>query len=425
MLLIPKLIHAIFYVSNITDENAQGGLDDSQNQPSIKRPKTSGCKESVPRSVTLEHSIAGGSRSNHLQPQGTPRAWGAGWGRVRGRGVRGNMPQTVGLAKNARHMESDINPTGVSLNHLHYKTLARRPENKKEHYVSHAVTIDQGGEARLNHLQQEIVYTKPHTFGPKNNDLTGADSSGTVPVTLPDQQKTSLLKGFYEGWRAGFKGAEDVTVPFIFPEKLIPIMARQKTPENTRHTGADSSGTVPETLTDQFKTSFLKGFYEGWRAGFKPVKRTNDAVPLIIPRELIATTLDKEFISKFTTRQRAGLLLSMNKDRPQTEITLDSYCQTCEENGGNKVLSRSSRRDEGITQSEPKEMQDEEQPTDTTDAVQGFVSNNDSSSTDTKIDDSEPSSLNDDSCSVSSSEAEFRRKAWLAIAPLYETGAWE
>lgn len=70
-------------------------------------------------------------------------------------------------------------------------------------------------------------------------------------------------------------------------------------------------------------------------------------------------------------------------------------------------------------------MQDEEQPTDTTDAVQGFVSNNDSSSTDTKIDDSEPSSLNDDSCSVSSSEAEFRRKAWLAIAPLYETGAWE
>ena len=411
---------------NKTDKNAQGGLDNSQNQPSIKkRSKTSGCEEFVSRSVTLEHSIAGGSRSNHLQPQGTPRVWGAGGGQVRSRGVRGNMPQTVGLVKNAPRMESNINPTGVSLNHLHDKTLTRRYENEKEHYVSHAVTIDQGGKARLNHLQQQIVYTKPHTFGPDNNCLTGADSSGTVPVTLNDQQETTLLKGFYEGWRAGFKGAEDVTVPFIFPEKLIPVMARQKTHENTRHTGADSSVTVPETLTDQYKTSFLKGFYEGWRAGFKPVKRTNGAVPLIIPNELIATTLDKEFISKFTTRQKAGLLLSVNKDRPQTEITLESYCQTCEKDGGNKVLSRSSRRDEGITQSEPKEMQDEEQPTDTADAVQGFVSNNDSSSSGTKIDDSKPSSLFDDSSSVSSSEAEFRRKAWLAIAPLYETGAWE
>jgi len=174
---------------------------------------------------------------------------------------------------------------------------------------------------------------------------------------------------------------------------------------------------IPPNLNDEEKSLILKGFFQGWRDGFQRRCNTtagtnavpnNTVVPLVIPRELVPEALDTEFISKFMARQKTSRLGGVNNNddqhhQPNTDFVLESYCQTCEDEGvkskKKKDLSQSSSnpRDVGITQSviEQKQHEDEPHPT------QGYVGIHDSSLMNSKTDDSKRASQLDDSFSVS------------------------
>eukprot|EP00956_Cyclotella_meneghiniana_P028906 scaffold68541_cov36-Cyclotella_meneghiniana.AAC.1 len=172
---------------------------------------------------------------------------------------------------------------------------------------------------------------------------------------------------------------------------------------------------IPPNLNDEEKSLILKGFFQGWRDGFQRRCNTtagtnavpnNTVVPLVIPRELVPEALDTEFISKFMARQKTSRLGGVNNNddqhhQPNTDFVLESYCQTCEDEGvkskKKKDLSQSSSnpRDVGITQSviEQKQHEDEPHPT------QGYVGIHDSSLMNSKTDDSKRASQLDDSFS--------------------------